>query len=65
MERGTLVKVTVAGGGTACLIVWERSEKVVLLTNEEQYSRLRAGLPALTPVAFALEDVGLELNGEA
>jgi hypothetical protein len=57
LTRGDRIAVKVLGGDEVVLRFWGRSGKMVLVTNDEEYERLIAGLEAPWPVAFHPEDV--------
>jgi hypothetical protein len=57
LTRGDRIAVRVLGGTEVVLRFWGRSGRMILVTNDEEYERLTAGLEAPWPVAFHPEDV--------
>jgi hypothetical protein len=55
--RGTIVVARDYKGDALLRRVWERSSKLVYLSEESQFQRLSTGRDALTPVGFPIEDV--------
>ncbi len=55
--RGEIVVVRVFGGAGLVRRVWDVSESVVYLTDDEQLQRYALGLPMLIPIGFPREDV--------
>lgn len=55
--RGDFVIVRAFGDIPLVRIVWDETDKIIYITNEEQYALLSAGKPALEPVGFPWEDV--------
>jgi len=64
LQRGDYVSVTVHGGGKIRLRFWGYHGKMILVTNDEEYERLRRGLSAPWPVAFRPEDVEMLKSGQ-
>jgi hypothetical protein len=64
LKRGDLVAVRVLGGEERTLRFWDVSKSgMILVTNDEEFSRLTNGLNAPWPVAFHEEEVrALELT---
>ncbi len=55
--RGELVIIRVFGGEPAVRRVWENSDRVVYITDDDNLKLLLAGKPALEPIGFPKEDV--------
>jgi hypothetical protein len=55
--RGSLVVARDYSGRPLLRRVWDWGSKVIYLSEESQFQRLMAGLDALRPVAFPVEDV--------
>ncbi len=55
--RGSLVVARDYSGRPLLRRVWDSDNKVIYLSEESQFQRLMAGLDALRPIAFPMEDV--------
>ena len=57
LTQGDPIFVKVYGGFEVQLRYWGKHGKMILVTNDEEFERLRNGLSAPWPVAFHPEDV--------
>ena len=55
--RGDTVIVRAYGGKALLRRVWDVGERVVYVTNDEEFDKLAAGRPAIEPIGFPKEDV--------
>lgn len=55
--RGDTVIVRAFGGKALLRRVWDVGERVVYVTNDEEFDKLAAGRPAIEPIGFPKEDV--------
>jgi len=55
--RGETVLVRTFGGKALRRRVWTVSDRLVYVTNDEEFEKLVAGKPAVEPIGFPTEDV--------
>lgn len=55
--RGDTVIVRAFGGKALLRRVWDVGERVVYVTNDDEFDKLAAGQPAIEPIGFPKEDV--------
>ncbi len=55
--RGDIVTVKTFGGETVSRLVWDESDEMVYVVNEESYRLLMNGERAPTPIGFPRSDI--------
>lgn len=63
--RGEIVIVRAFGGKPLKRRVWDIGRSVVYVTNDEEFNKLEADLPALEPIGFPKEDVFQDTEKES
>ncbi len=63
--RGDTVIVRAYGGKALLRRVWDVGERVVYVTNDEEFDKLAAGKPAIEPIGFPKEDVFRVSEGQS
>ena len=63
--RGEWVIVRAFGDKLLKRRIWAVDDSIVYVTNEEEFSKLTVGVPALNPIGFPKEDIFKHTENES